>query len=270
MIIGFFPLWIYFIRDLIDRMSDDAIRIREISVDVETLNIVLLVMAPFFLFAGKRIFRPFLFAVSAIFGAYFAYFASVFFKNKGYKTPSPETMLLIELFSGLVVALLTLKFLSLGIMISGGIIGVLLLNLLYGFLVTWTDLLVYVSDDFRPYIQLIIFIVGFGLGALLARYIFTDFLVPALTAILGGYMLVAGISFFLFKSGAIDDPSPFSVTQFFSPDKSIDLMCTDIGCYGLLALWALSSIIGAAVQTRIFPTVPAPNSRKENSSFDAA
>eukprot|EP01006_Ploeotia_vitrea_P033495 TRINITY_DN65566_c3_g3_i1.p1 TRINITY_DN65566_c3_g3~~TRINITY_DN65566_c3_g3_i1.p1 ORF type:complete len:262 (+),score=97.29 TRINITY_DN65566_c3_g3_i1:37-786(+) len=210
------------------------------TADEDVLAIAFLCVFPFFTFLGEKVFKP------TVAGAGFATLGyGMFWATREVAGLSDSARLGLVLAAGVVGAVVVVSVYKAGVFLSGAVAGALLFNLAYQVVVTQTHVQ-------HPSIEAHYIAVGLAavVGGVLAVKWF-KYAVRVMTAMIGSYMGVAGVSHFISRGNekATDSLSP---RVFFSHSESFQ--CQDDACYALLGAWGVLFVLGMMVQFHLGPS----------------
>eukprot|EP00808_Paulinella_micropora_P018511 g69226.t1 len=200
------------------------------------LSIVMIVVGPFFVLFGYRLYRYAIAVVGFLVGSYFTLLAL-------YKTGSelnPTWRAVISAAVGAVCALIMNCIVQIGMFSLGAVAGGLGGDLLYQLVCDIGKL----PNHSEP-LQIGLIAGGAVLGGALAVWLF-QVMVAVVTSFLGGYMVACSIDHFGYAAGAWH----YSIDPFGPMFDNADVFVCQASCISLLVLWAGLFAFGTWWQTR--------------------
>eukprot|EP00998_Keelungia_sp_KM082_P006758 NODE_2993_length_959_cov_18.998798_g2973_i0.p2 GENE.NODE_2993_length_959_cov_18.998798_g2973_i0~~NODE_2993_length_959_cov_18.998798_g2973_i0.p2 ORF type:complete len:268 (+),score=90.62 NODE_2993_length_959_cov_18.998798_g2973_i0:73-804(+) len=225
------------------------------AADEDVLAVAFLCVFPLFTFLGEKVFKP------TVAGAGFSALGyAVFWATRDVGALSSSARLGLVFAAGVVGAVAVVAVFKAGVFLCGAVSGVLLCNLAYQVLVTQAG-----ADPSRDAHYVALALCGVVGGMVALRW--WKYAVRVVTAFMGSYMGVAGVSHFIWSAhGKQDSDNALAPRVFFAHAETFT--CDDDACYAMLGGWAVLFVLGMAVQFHLGPSLGAEEDEDEEADAE--
>ena len=208
-------------------------------------------LSPFFLLFGSRLFKPTLGLLGVGAGGYFSYLGLRKASTQLTFLPSisNQTKIFISMAVAFIAGVLLIKITRVGIFLLGFIGFLFAGNFLFSFLFIRFLPQLNLPGDLSYWHVGFVFLVAL-LGGAIAIYFVEKVLVRILTALIGGYMLIGPISYFL-REHRVVSVAPLAHDQFLSTNPNQFSCGSEVSCWIFLGFWGFLWMLGVVVQFQL-------------------